>query len=359
MNLEAYNKIKYFPYTYGLMHLLIDATTVMVIFSCIGLYELVTYKAFYLVVFYDLLAFAGQPFFGLITDKFDAARSTILVSIVVCVGSLIFLPINPVAAMIFAGAGNALFHVGAGALSLFVRPGHATPPGIFVAPGAIGLGLGIWLGKGGFMVIWPFYVFLAVSFIYALFSSDPKIPYKQMPEKLGVNKPMLAVFLLLFSIFIRAIGGYAGGYKCPKTTLVAFSFAFIACAGKGLGGIISDRFGWIQTSVIALVISAPLLAFNGGNVMIALIGLLIFQMTMPVTLVAVVSVFPRRPAFAFGLTCVALVFGGILTFYHQIRAYYSSFAILITVLLAALAVYYGLYLLKDKVTMKFPAKVIG
>jgi FSR family fosmidomycin resistance protein-like MFS transporter len=80
-----------------------------------------------------------------------------------------------------------------------------------------------------------------------------------------------------------------------------------------LGGYASDRLGWVETSVGALLLSAPLIAFNHGSLVPALTGLLLFQMTMPVTLMAVWRIMPRKPATAFGFPCVGLVVGTILS----------------------------------------------
>jgi hypothetical protein len=53
------------------------------------------------------------------------------------------------------------------------------------------------------------------------------------------------------------------------------------------------------------------LAFSGGDLWLALPGLLIFQATMPVTLAAMMHLFPTRPGLGFGILCVALVSGSL------------------------------------------------
>jgi FSR family fosmidomycin resistance protein-like MFS transporter len=78
-----------------------------------------------------------------------------------------------------------------------------------------------------------------------------------------------------------------------------------------VGGFLADRFGWIDLSMVALLAAAPLLAFSGGDLWLALPGLLLFQMTMPVTLVAMLRLMPGRPALAFGLPCLALIAGAL------------------------------------------------
>lgn len=56
--------------------------------------------------------------------------------------------------------------------------------------------------------------------------------------------------------------------------------------------------------------------------------MLVFQMTMPVTLVAVLRVMPARPGLAFGLPCLALVAGALPTFYRQTQALFTPWTIL-------------------------------
>jgi hypothetical protein len=54
----------------------------------------------------------------------------------------------------------------------------------------------------------------------------------------------------------------------------------------------------------------PLLALAGDSPAAGIIGLLVFNLTMPVTLAAVAAMLPRgREGFAFGLTCLALFVG--------------------------------------------------
>jgi FSR family fosmidomycin resistance protein-like MFS transporter len=79
--------------------------------------------------------------------------------------------------------------------------------------------------------------------------------------------------------------------------------------GKLVGGFLADRFGFIDLAMVALLASAPLLAFSGGDLWLALPGLLVFQMTMPVTLAATLRAMPSRPGLGFGVLCLALVAG--------------------------------------------------
>lgn len=122
--------------------------------------------------------------------------------------------------------------------------------------------------------------------------------------------------------------------------------SLVAFGGKLLGGFIADRIGWIICSVGALLISVPLIAYGGHSAATVLTGLLIFQMTMPVTLYAVYLLLPQKPATAFGLPCLALIIGASPTFYHFGRSFYGSTTFAILILLSAAAVAVGLKLLR-------------
>jgi FSR family fosmidomycin resistance protein-like MFS transporter len=84
-----------------------------------------------------------------------------------------------------------------------------------------------------------------------------------------------------------------------------------AFAGKTLGGFIADRIGWLEATSLALVASTPLIVWGADHTPLLLLGMLLFQTTMPVTLIAVARALPRAPGVAFGLPCLALVLGSL------------------------------------------------
>lgn len=342
-----------FPLLFGAIHALIDATTVMVIFSTRTIHGLSVHQGAVLVLFYDVLAFAGQAPMGWFIDRFRLWRPTALTGIALSVVSVALLGVHPQAAMIAAGIGNAAFHVGAGALSLHVRPGRATPPGIFVAPGALGLAAGTIIGKGGYAVAWPFYAALVIALALAWLAECPSVERGKPAPVRDLSKPTAIVLLLLFSIAIRSLVGKAGAYEVPRETTILFGVAAAAFAGKAMGGVLSDCFGWIAVSVGALLLSAPLLALGGDNAIMITVGMFLFQMTMPVTLVATHALMPDRPGLAFGLNCLAYIIGFLGHFFHKLDDYYHWGTFLAVILLSAAAVYVGLRALSGKVPMRF------
>jgi FSR family fosmidomycin resistance protein-like MFS transporter len=130
-------------------------------------------------------------------------------------------------------------------------------------------------------------------------------------------------------------------WKADTALLVALTIAVVG--GKAVGGIVADRLGWRPVAVGALLCSLPLLAFGATIPAAGMAGVLLLNMTMPVTLAAVASALPRgSEGFAFGLTCLALFFGAVPTLLNlPVVATPALLAVLILPAAAALWVSLG------------------
>ena len=91
--------------------------------------------------------------------------------------------------------------------------------------------------------------------------------------------------------------------------------AAASCLGKALGGIVGDRFGAAETGVISLLVSVPLMCLGAESAVLSLAGILLFNMTMPITLCGLASLMPQNLGFAFGLTTLALLMGVGITYF--------------------------------------------
>jgi FSR family fosmidomycin resistance protein-like MFS transporter len=112
--------------------------------------------------------------------------------------------------------------------------------------------------------------------------------------------------------------------------------------GKIFGGIIADRFGWIKTVLIALALATPLIVFGGKEHIAALTGIFLFQMTMPVTLAALALWIPGKPAFAFGMACLALLIGTLPSFFEETRIHFTPYLIVLFIGASALCIWAAL-----------------
>jgi len=337
---------------YGGMHLLVDAACVTAVWRTgdSALVSLLTSVA--VVLSYDLLAFATQAPLGLLIDRPrkddqpSLSRVAAYAGLALSALSLITASSSTVATLLAAGFGNALFHVGAGASVLRSSGPRAAPAGLFVGPGALGLGLGMWLGKASLGPTWPLLSLLILALPLVDLVHTERPPEAGQPRARPSSLAAATALALLFlSVMIRSYVGFGACRDCPPGLVLLFGIPLAAFAGKALGGFLADALGWTRSSVGALLLSAPLLAFSGGEPALALAGLVLFQMTMPVTLCAVASLLPTRPATAFGIPSLALILGALPTFVPWGQVGWSPEAFVVLIVVSAAAVYGALRLI--------------
>jgi FSR family fosmidomycin resistance protein-like MFS transporter len=303
--------------TYAVTHAVVDAACAVLLWTAYGDGRLSASAAWSAFFAYNLLAFAVQPLVGLALDGLRLGRGAAAGGALLTAAALpvALVPGAIWAAVVIAGLGNAVFHVGGGIVSLRAAPGRAAPVGVFVAPGAAGLAMGILAGKAG-APAWPWVAALAALAVAVALLPTPTLDatagehkHAQTPGWLAVAG-MGVVTLLLVVVGVRSLVGFmlVMPWKSDLALLAALTAAVVA--GKAAGGLLADRFGWRRVAVTALVASSPLLTLGAESPAAGIAGVLLFNMTMPVTLAAVAAVLPRgHEGFAFGLTCLALFCG--------------------------------------------------
>ena len=123
-----------------------------------------------LIVAYNLLAFANQPFLGFIVDKlenknFYASVLSIFMSLIGAVlADTTFLSI------VFLGLGNALFHVSF-AKTVLKNARSNFPLGFFISFGVLGLGLGFTFYSKLLIKLFIVIGFLMLIFFFATFKN--------------------------------------------------------------------------------------------------------------------------------------------------------------------------------------------
>lgn len=325
-------------YSFG--HAVIDLISAIVVFS-ISRLNLISFNEFFnLVILYGLLAFGLQVVFGVMCDKFKSPKLFAELGIIFALLSIFFITKAPIASIVLVGIGNAIFHIGGGTISLNITPKKATAPGIYVAPGALGLFAGILIGKQGLLpMIYPI-ILLLLTFVLILITKKPKIDYQKRKIKKTNIFWMIVIFILL-SIIIRSFIGFMIIFPWKSKLILGIIFVMGVFLGKAFGGILGDKFGWMRVGVISLLISAFLLAFGANNPILGIVGIFLFNMTMPITLAAISNMFLGKPGFAFGLTVLALIIGA-LPFYAEFKITNNLFYFA-TIIISAVAICIGLH----------------
>ncbi len=319
---------------YSLAHALVDAACAAVLFAMLAARRGDALNLAGIVLIYDVIAFSTQPVFGLLVDRFKSPAYAAAAGILLVAASMLMLPV-PLVAAVTAGIGNAVFHVGGGFVSLNLQPGKAALPGIFVAPGALGLTLGILIGKSGGFVAWPFILLLlaAAAVILALPRTEVPAP-RPLPADLRWFEAVIV--LLLVSVVIRSLvgQGLVLPWKSDPALLLALTGAVVL--GKALGGVLADRFGWGAVALTGLAVSAPLLAFFAPLPALAIAGTFLFNLSMPVTLAGLAGMLPGKSGFAFGLTTLALIAGALPAF-TPLRTWIGGAGFVFVAILVSLA----------------------
>jgi FSR family fosmidomycin resistance protein-like MFS transporter len=290
---------------YGFAHFLVDASCY---FLLLGSNDSGN-ELMLCIILYNMLAFGLQLPFGWISDYLG---KPVLLAFFGCMAicPAFFILRQALAATILAGIGNALFHVGGGSVALNLRPGKAVMPGIFVAPGGLGLFAGSMMVQ---FQLYPAYLMAVILFITGailLLLKQPEIRY--VKNKINAQSFVFVCLILLFvTIGIRSAVGLSVSYPW-KTEMSLFTIFIVAIAlGKGAGGYLSDRFGWVKVTVSGLAVSAILLYFGAQVPIAGISGIFLFNFSMPVTLTAISNLLPGRPGFSFGLTTMALLAGSL------------------------------------------------
>lgn len=356
----------------GLVHAAVDAATVTAVYRVSG-HDATTAVAFAWVVAYDLLAFGLQPAIGYLQDRRLSPRTGILTGLALAGAATLAAPgaASSTGAQLtviaLAGVGNAAFHLGAGAAVLRQGIEAATPVGLLVAPGALGLAVGAWFGRTPSAgptalalvpVLLGTLVAVRCGKVPALTSvswrprrtdglpATPAEAARSLGERVGIRPrhgvAIGAVGLLMGSIAVRSLVGTAAPRGFDAGPWLAVGVPAVAFAGKALGGVLADRLGWVRTTVTALLVSSPLLALTAPHPAVLLLGLLVFQLTMPVTLVAVARMMPGHLATGFGLTCLALVLGTLPATFGWGDALVARPVLGVWVLLSAAVAWFGL-----------------
>ena len=212
------------------------------------------------------------------------------------------------------GLGNALFHVGGGLdviVEDFAQDRGGRNLGIFVAPGAVGLYFGTQLGSGGggLLTLLVAMCILAVLAVL-LFTGKSEAAEQGADEShFSGGRNTLVLTLCCFAVVIlRSWTGFEASFSWKQGTVLPLLAVLAVALGKALGGFASCRFGAGRTMTVTLILAA-LCFLLGEEPVFGLAALLLFNMSMPVTLYLLTKKMPRTPGFAFGLLTFGLFLG--------------------------------------------------
>lgn len=288
---------------------------------------------------YDAFAFVPQSLIGYISDKYPKINMGIIGIILLLIGFTTFcLDLLPglFTEIIILCLGNACIHINGAEVTLRSSNGKLSHSAIFVSGGSFGVITGKLLTKTqiSFWII-AFLCLTMIPFIllaeYYRKESNEKIACSKFNYHSAKIKPGIIILLTVLIVVARGYMGYGLPTSWNKTTMQTIMLFSTMGLGKALGGILSDAFGMRKVALISMTLALPFLLIGDNLMLISLIGVLLFSMTMPITLGLLVSILKNNPGLAFGLTTIGLFLGTVPIFIFNITDFVAN-SIIITLL---------------------------
>lgn len=302
---------------YSLIHFIVDLSCAILVTNLVTQKMGQNANLFIAILIYNFFAFAMQFPIGIIADKVNknsiySAIGCILVAIAFGFSNY------GIISCTIAGIGNAMFHIGGGIDVLNISNKKATPSGIFVSTGAMGIFLGSKSATIGFN---KFYIVIFILLFSAilLFRLYNMIKDKIKNEKLIVPKlnanAKVSIICLILTVCIRSYVGLILAFEWKGNFILALLSILAVVFGKMLGGIIGDKIGFNKISIVSLAVSSICFIFSFNNPVLGILAMLFFNMTMPITLTALSNILDNNKGMAFGLLTLALFIGSIPKFF--------------------------------------------
>lgn len=330
---------------------------------------------------FDILAFAPQAIIGDFCERHPRVRparigyllmiggaAVMLLTSIVCAGGTVgpVYIIFEMAGLIGLTIGNGFIHIAGALVTLRASKGRLAESAIFVGGGSFGVITGRLLSTVS-GVVWLPFVLAALGLTVAELAENSvrrqfmaengakageveAYDFQTTPccHNIAAKRPIeLIVTVLSLVVIARAYIGYGLPTAWNQTGIQNFFLFVFMGTGKMLGGILADRLGARNVGVASCLLAIPLLLVSNNIMWLSLIAVVLFSMTMAITLGGLVSILPTNPGVSFGITTLGLLIGTVPPFFWGIPKQ-SVCNILITVIsiLAAAGLWYCLAPLK-------------
>lgn len=285
---------------------------------------------------YDCLAFVPQGFYGFLYDRNIKVNFGILGTVLTTASIIMFgCSLNPIAVVFFLTAGNAMIHLHAAELTLRGSEGKMSPAAVFVSGGSFGVITGKLFAQFGVPLLFIL-ILNVVSIVPILVSATFKDQYKDenLKQYNYSRKNIKGTSIVLLATLVVAVRAYMGyGIPTSWNKTIVQNVALFVCMGigKAMGGILIDKIGIRKTAFISTIGALPLLMFGNNIMSLSLIGIMLFSMTMAITLALIVSELHEAPGVAFGFTTTGLFIGSLPVFFFRIHSILAN-CIMVSVL---------------------------
>ena len=261
---------------------------------------------------YNFCAFALQMPLGMLLDSLtQRAEKKYVPSLLFTLSGILLTAAGALFSPPVLGIGNALFHVGGGVLTIR-EDDHShfdgQGLGVFVAPGAVGLVVGMLLKGKYFGVLWGAAAALMPLMFLLLYCLRKDLSTEAVEQKADTDGLPAVLLLCFLVVTLRSFAGMAISFSWKQGTFLVLLSTFALACGKSAGGFLSHIFGMRKTVVVSLLLAAVFYMF-GDHAVFGIPALFFFNMTMPLTLYLLAQKMPGAPGLAFGILTFALFLG--------------------------------------------------
>lgn len=325
MNLKEVLKLKNIGvgYLYFYIHFVVEVVCFWYITSILG----DNAYMWTLALMYDALAFVPQSIIGYLNDKFPKINFGIIgvILLVLAILSMGFGINGKYLGLVILCLGNCFLHIDGAETTLKSSNGKLSHSAIFVGGGSFGVITGKLLA--GISTSWIIILLLCLTMIPFILLAKT-YPFEEECSNFNYHsKKLMPCLIIVLTVFVVIVRGYIG-YGIPtawnKTTFQTIMLFFTMGLGKCLGGIIADMIGVKKTALLSIILAIPFLLFGNNYMLISLIGVMLFSMTMSITLAILVSVLKKTPGLAFGLTTIGLFLGTLPIFFFRFSTVLSN-----------------------------------
>lgn len=333
---------------YFIIHFIIEITSFYIVSSYID-----TNLVWILALMYDFFAFIPQGIFGYLKDKGIKINFTIIGMILSTLSLiLLYFNLNAILVILVLSIGNCMIHIQGAETTLRTSNGKMAPSAIFVSGGSFGVITGKILAM--YNVPIPFIIIInllmlipiAICNKYVYLIDDKNLEKYNFSNK-NINSKVI-ITLAVFVVIVRAYMGYGIPTTWNKTLIQTILLYCSMGIGKAMGGILIDSIGIKKTALLSTIGSLPFLLFGNNVMAISLIGIMMFSMTMAVTLGLIVSEIKKYPGVAFGFTTVGLFLGSLPVFVFRINSILIN-CLMVTILTVASVIVLSVICRKEKV----------
>jgi len=284
---------------------------------------------------YDSLAFVPQSIIGYLSDLYPKINFGIIGTLLLVIGLITF-ELNLLPGMfteiIILCLGNACIHINGAEVTLRSSQGKLSHSAIFVSGGSFGVITGKLLSTSHIsLLLLSLFGLTMIPFIllaeyYRKYNNKLCQNFNYHNKKINSK---IIIFLAVIIVIVRGYMGYGLPTSWNKTTIQTILLFCTMGVGKALGGILSDSFGIKKVAISSMLLALPFLLIGNNLMLVSLIGVLLFSMTMSITLGLLVSILKETPGLAFGLTTIGLFLGTVPIFFFKITSTFVNGIIII------------------------------